>query len=80
MYHCEQIIDFRSEADILMRLSIIAAPLRLITRSSETHNRLCAEFTDCAKADDHRAAFVARERQERGELPDGVITGVKRVR
>ena len=35
---------------------------------------------NCAKADDHRAASVARERQERGELPDGVITGVKRVR
>ena len=35
---------------------------------------------NCAKADDHPAAFVARERQERGELPDGVITGVKRVR
>ena len=34
----------------------------------------------CAKADDHLAASVARERQERGELPDGVIAGVKRVR
>ena len=35
---------------------------------------------NCAKADDHRAASVARERQDRGELPDGVIAGVKRVR
>ena len=35
---------------------------------------------NCAKADDDRAASVARERQERGELPDGVIIRVKRVR
>jgi hypothetical protein len=32
------------------------------------------------KADDHLAHSVARELQERGELPDGTITGVKRVR
>jgi hypothetical protein len=29
---------------------------------------------------DYRVAAVARERQARGELPDGTITTVKRVR
>ena len=29
---------------------------------------------------DYRATAVARERQARGELPEGVITGAKRVR
>ena len=33
-----------------------------------------------AKSDDHLAASVARERQERGELPEGTIAAVKRVR
>ena len=39
---------------------------------------------NCAKADDYRAASVAasvaHERQGRGELPDGIIARVKRVR
>jgi hypothetical protein len=35
---------------------------------------------NCAKADDYRAASVAHERQDRGELPDGIIARVKRVR
>jgi hypothetical protein len=35
---------------------------------------------NCAKADDYRAASVAHERQGRGELPDGIIARVQRVR
>jgi len=33
-----------------------------------------------ARADDHLAVSLARDRQARGELPDGTIKGVKRVR
>jgi hypothetical protein len=31
-------------------------------------------------SDDYRAAPIAKERQEAGTLPDGVITSIKRVR
>ena len=31
-------------------------------------------------ADDHRVGSIAKERQEQGVLPEGVIASVKRVR
>ena len=31
-------------------------------------------------ADDHRVGAIAKERQEQGSLPEGVIASVKRVR
>jgi hypothetical protein len=35
---------------------------------------------DHGKGDDHRVGAIARERQQQGALPDGVISGIKRVR
>ena len=31
-------------------------------------------------SDDYRAGPIAKDRQESGELPDGTIVGIKRVR
>ena len=35
---------------------------------------------DVIRSGDHVARVVARERQHRGEIPEGEIAGVKRVR
>jgi hypothetical protein len=35
---------------------------------------------DHGKSDDHRVGAIARERQQQGVLPDGIISGIKRVR